>query len=136
MSVAELKPAFDVSAVAEFQTMIRTKAWDELDGWIYRAKTSLLASFANGVMKDRATQRLPSQISNGAGGPRARSPRSQNCERTLADAAGAERRTSEPSTEAALCLARARIPLFLFTEVDPNANVCVRINHNQGNQGR
>jgi transposase len=41
------------AAVAEFQTMIRTKAWDELDGWVNRAKTGLLASFANGVMKDR-----------------------------------------------------------------------------------
>jgi transposase len=30
------------------------KAGDELDGWIDHAKTGLLASFANGVMKDRA----------------------------------------------------------------------------------
>jgi hypothetical protein len=49
----------------------------------------------------------------------------------LADAAGAERRTSEPSTEAALCLARARIPLFLFIGLDPNTIVCVRVNHKQ-----
>jgi transposase len=41
-------------AVIAFQTMIRTKAGDELDGWIDRAKTGLLASLANGVMKDRA----------------------------------------------------------------------------------
>lgn len=42
------------AAVTAFQTMIRMKAGDELDGWIDRAKTGLLASFANGVMKDRA----------------------------------------------------------------------------------
>jgi transposase len=42
------------SAVAEFQTMIRKKAGDDLDGWIDRARTGLLASFANGVVKDRA----------------------------------------------------------------------------------
>ena len=41
------------AAVTAFQTMIRMKAGDELDGWIDRAKASLLASFANGVMKDR-----------------------------------------------------------------------------------
>jgi len=42
------------AAVAEFQTMNRRKAGGELDGWINRAKASLLASFANGVTKDRA----------------------------------------------------------------------------------
>lgn len=41
------------AVVTAFQTMIRMKAGDELDGWIDRAKTGLLASFANGVMKDR-----------------------------------------------------------------------------------
>jgi transposase len=42
------------SAVTEFQTMIRKKAGDGLDAWIDRARTSLLASFVNGVIKDRA----------------------------------------------------------------------------------
>ncbi|MFO1126568.1 MAG: ISL3 family transposase [Methylocystis sp.] len=42
------------AAVAEFQYMIRKKAGEELDGWIERARTGLLASFANGVIKDRA----------------------------------------------------------------------------------
>ncbi|MCQ4189880.1 ISL3 family transposase [Methylocystis sp. NLS-7] len=42
------------AAVTAFQTMIRMKAGDELDGWIDHAKTGLLASFVNGVMKDRA----------------------------------------------------------------------------------
>lgn len=40
--------------VTEFQSMIRTKAGDKLDGWIDRAKVGLLASFANGLFKDRA----------------------------------------------------------------------------------
>lgn len=42
------------AAVAEFQSMIRKKSGDELDAWIERARTGLLASFANGVIKDRA----------------------------------------------------------------------------------
>jgi transposase len=42
------------AAVVEFQTMIRKKAGDELGAWIDRARTGLLASFANGVIKDRA----------------------------------------------------------------------------------
>ena len=39
-------------AVAAFQTMIRQKAPAELGPWIERAKTTLIASFANGVTKD------------------------------------------------------------------------------------
>jgi transposase len=42
------------AAVAEFQSMIRKKSGYELDAWIDRARTGLLASFANGVIKDRA----------------------------------------------------------------------------------
>ncbi|WP_024882137.1 ISL3 family transposase [Methylosinus sp. LW3] len=42
------------AAVAAFQATIRKKAGDDLDGWIDRAKTGLLASFASGVTKDRA----------------------------------------------------------------------------------
>ena len=40
--------------VADFQAMIRRKALEELDPWIERAKTSLIASFANGITKDKA----------------------------------------------------------------------------------
>jgi transposase len=40
--------------VADFQAMIRRKALAELDRWIDRAKTSLVAAFANGVTKDKA----------------------------------------------------------------------------------
>jgi hypothetical protein len=36
-------------AVAAFQTMIRHKALAELGPWIERARTTLVASFANGV---------------------------------------------------------------------------------------
>ena len=34
--------------------MIRDKAANELDDWIERAKNRLVASFASGVVKDRA----------------------------------------------------------------------------------
>jgi transposase len=40
--------------VTDFQAMIRRKALAELDPWIERAKTSLVAGFANGVTKDKA----------------------------------------------------------------------------------
>src|SRR5271166_4993709 len=40
--------------VADFQAMIRRMAPAELDPWIERAKTSLVAALANGVTKDKA----------------------------------------------------------------------------------
>ncbi len=40
--------------VAAFQSMIRRKCADDLEPWVDRARTSLVASFANGVLKDRA----------------------------------------------------------------------------------
>jgi transposase len=40
--------------VADFQAMIRRKAPAELDPWIERAKTSLVAALANGVINDKA----------------------------------------------------------------------------------
>ena len=40
--------------VADFQAMIRRKAPAELDPWIERAKSSLVAALANGVTKDKA----------------------------------------------------------------------------------
>ena len=53
--------------VADFQAMIRRKAPAELDPWIERAKTSLVAALANGVMKDKAavSAALSSGWSNG-----------------------------------------------------------------------
>ena len=39
-------------AVTSFQTMIRQRTLAELRPWIERARTTLAASFANGVMKD------------------------------------------------------------------------------------
>jgi hypothetical protein len=39
----------------EFQAIIRRKALAELDTWIIRARSSLVAAFGNGVSKDRAT---------------------------------------------------------------------------------
>jgi transposase len=54
-------------AAAAFQTMIRQKALAELGPWIERAKTALVASFANGVTKDIAavTAAISSGGSNG-----------------------------------------------------------------------
>jgi transposase len=54
-------------AVAAFQTMIRRKALAELNPWIERAKSTLVASFANGVTKDIAavTAAISSGWSNG-----------------------------------------------------------------------
>jgi transposase len=40
--------------IAAFQAMIRKKSLVELDPWLERARSSLVASFANGVTKDRA----------------------------------------------------------------------------------
>ena len=50
-------------AVAAFHTMIRRKALPELGPWIERAKTTLIASFANGVTKDIAA--VTAAISSG-----------------------------------------------------------------------
>jgi transposase len=50
--VAVLVEARDI--IQEFQGIIRRKALDELDGWISKARVSLVASFANGVSKDKA----------------------------------------------------------------------------------
>jgi transposase len=49
--------------VANFQAMIRRKAPAELDPWIERAKTSLVAALANGVTKDKAA--VASALSSG-----------------------------------------------------------------------
>jgi transposase len=51
-SVAVLVEARDT--IQEFQGIIRRKALDELDAWIGKARGSLVASFANGVSKDKA----------------------------------------------------------------------------------
>src|SRR5262249_11191735 len=40
--------------VATFQAMVRKRLEDALDPWLARAKSSLVASFSNGVLKDRA----------------------------------------------------------------------------------
>src|SRR5579864_8675185 len=39
--------------IAEFQSIIRRKALADLEAWIGRAKGSLVAAFANGVVKDK-----------------------------------------------------------------------------------
>lgn len=53
--------------IAAFQAMIRKKIVAELEPWIERARSSLIASFANGVVKDRAAvvAAITSHWSNG-----------------------------------------------------------------------
>ena len=55
------------SVIAAFHAMIRKKSDAELDAWIEEAKASLVASLANGIMKDRAAVRaaMISAWSNG-----------------------------------------------------------------------
>jgi transposase len=49
--VAALAEARDI--LADFQGIIRRKALSELDAWLNRAARSLIAGFANGIIKDR-----------------------------------------------------------------------------------
>lgn len=50
-SVPSLVEAREI--VAAFQAMIRKRTLPALDPWIERARTSIVATFANGVVKDR-----------------------------------------------------------------------------------
>ena len=40
--------------IADFHAIIRRRTGDRLDPWLERARTSLIAAFANGVTKDKA----------------------------------------------------------------------------------
>ena len=53
--------------IAAFHAMIRKKLVNELEPWIERARSSLVASFANGIVKDLAavTAAITSPWSNG-----------------------------------------------------------------------
>ncbi|WP_234885934.1 transposase, partial [Agrobacterium vitis] len=53
--------------VAAFQAMIRKKSLADLEPWLERARSSLVAAFANGVAKDRAavSAAISSTWSNG-----------------------------------------------------------------------
>ena len=42
------------SLIDRFQAMIRTKSASDLDAWTTEASKSVVASFANGIMRDRA----------------------------------------------------------------------------------
>ncbi len=48
---------------ADFQAMVREKSADDLDLWLERAKPSLIASFASGVVKDEAAVRAAMTLS-------------------------------------------------------------------------
>ena len=43
--------------IADFQAMVRKRSADDLDLWLERAKSSLVASFGSGVIKDEAAVR-------------------------------------------------------------------------------
>jgi len=53
--------------IGAFQATIRSKSLDDLEPWLERAQSSLIASFANGVVKDQAAVRaaIGSPWSNG-----------------------------------------------------------------------
>jgi transposase len=53
--------------VAAFQAMVRQKSLVDLDPWLEKARSSLVASFANGITKDQASARaaITSSWSNG-----------------------------------------------------------------------
>jgi transposase len=53
--------------IASFQAMVRTKSLADLEPWLERARSSLVASFANGVVKDKAavSAAITSPWSNG-----------------------------------------------------------------------
>jgi transposase len=53
--------------IATFQTMVRKKSLADLESWLERARSSLVASFANGVIKDQAavSAAITSPWSNG-----------------------------------------------------------------------
>ena len=40
--------------IAAFQAMVRKRCLDLLDPWLERARSSLVVSFVNGVLKDKA----------------------------------------------------------------------------------
>jgi hypothetical protein len=59
--------------ILEFQGIIRRKALAELDTWISRARSSLVAAFANGVSKDtKQRSRRRSRCRGPTGKPKAR----------------------------------------------------------------
>lgn len=51
--LAEIAEGEARDILAEFQGIIRRKALPELDAWLDRAGCSLIATFANGIIKDR-----------------------------------------------------------------------------------
>ena len=59
--------------VAAFQAMVRKKSLADLEPWLERVRSSLVVSFANGVIKDRAavSSAITSPWSNGQTGKQA-----------------------------------------------------------------
>ena len=53
--------------IADFQAMIRRRSLADLDPWLARANLGLIASFANGIIKDKAavSAAISSSWSNG-----------------------------------------------------------------------
>ena len=74
--VAALVEARDI--LAEFQGIIRRKALTELDAWLDRAARSLIAAFANGIVKDKTRSRPRSSLRGQTVRPRVRSASSSS----------------------------------------------------------
>ena len=55
-----------------FQAMIRTKATSDFEAWVLAASRSMIASFASGIIRDRAAVRAAALQHGGGGSARAR----------------------------------------------------------------
>jgi transposase len=76
--------------IAAFHAMIRKKVEADLDPWLERARSSLVAAFANGITKDRAavSAAITSPWSNGqTEGQITKLKRKRCCEHTFRDLA-------------------------------------------------
>jgi transposase len=64
--------------IAAFQAMVRKKSLADLESWLGRARSSLVASFANGVIKDQAAVSAAITCLGRTARPKVRSPSSSS----------------------------------------------------------
>lgn len=90
--------------IQEFQGIIRRKALDELDAWIGKARGSLVASFANGVSRDKTALAAAIVLPSSNGRPRDKSASlsSSNARCTPAETSISSRHVSSASHEPSL----------------------------------